>query len=135
MTITVAEARRVLAAQAFSRLVGAELEDFGPGFAELRVPIGPELRQQSGFVHGGVLAYAADNASAFAGGSVLGPAVVTGGLTIDYVRPALGDLLVARAIVVSAGARSAVCRCELTVHGPERALVAVAQGTVRLSST
>jgi acyl-coenzyme A thioesterase PaaI-like protein len=32
-----------------------------PGRAVLRVPIEPEHLQQSGYVHGGLLSYAADN--------------------------------------------------------------------------
>jgi len=43
------------------------------GIAELKVAIKPELKQQNGFVHGGVISYAADNALTYAGGSVLGP--------------------------------------------------------------
>ena len=33
--------RKVLASQPFSVLLGAELVDFAPGIAELRIPIGP----------------------------------------------------------------------------------------------
>ena len=54
--------RKVLASQPFSVLLGAELVVFSPGIAELKVPIKPELKQQNGFVHGGVISYAADNA-------------------------------------------------------------------------
>ncbi|MBT2492876.1 PaaI family thioesterase [Streptomyces sp. ISL-96] len=64
-------------------------------------------------MHGGVLAYAADNALTFAGGAALGPAVPTGGFSIQYVRPATGATLIARAVVVHGGHRQAVCRCDL----------------------
>src|SRR5215469_10597186 len=66
-------ARQVLAAQPFSALLGAEITQFGDGEAELRIAVSDKLRQQHGFVHGGVLSYAADNALTFAGGSALGP--------------------------------------------------------------
>ncbi len=69
--------RRVLDSQPFSVLLGAELLGFSPGSAELRIPIKAELKQQHGFVHGGVISYAADNALTYAGGSALGPGVVT----------------------------------------------------------
>ena len=124
-------ARLALAAQPFSRLVGARLAAFRAGEAVLDVPVRADLLQQNGFVHGGVLAYTADNAVTFAGGSVLGPSVLTGGLSITYLRPASGDLLRARATVAHAGRRQAVCRCDVfAVDGDQSTLCAVAQGTV-----
>jgi len=66
--------QQALADQPFSRLLGASLTALHSGYAEITVPITPELHQQHGFVQGGVLSYAADNALTFAGGSVLGPA-------------------------------------------------------------
>ncbi|MET9513534.1 PaaI family thioesterase [Streptomyces sp. NPDC002994] len=125
-------AQKVLDSQPFSRLLGARITAFGDGAAVLEVDIRDELRQQNGYLHGGVLAYAADNALTFAGGAALGPAVLTGGFSIQYVRPATGATLVARAVVVHGGRRQAVCRCDLHVRdeaGTET-LCAVAQGTV-----
>ncbi|MFF3955057.1 PaaI family thioesterase [Streptomyces sp. NPDC001890] len=125
-------ARKVLDSQPFSTLVGARITAFGDGAATLEVDIRPELQQQNGFLHGGVLAYAADNAITFAAGTTLGPAVLTGGFSIQYVRPATGSTLVADAEVVHTGRRQAVVRCELFAAGQdgERTLCAVAQGTV-----
>lgn len=123
--------KQVLASQPFSVLLGAELLAFSEGSAELKVPIKAELMQQHGFVHGGVISYAADNALTYAGGSVLGPGVVTSEFKINYVRPAMGDFIVARAAVVHAGKNQAVCRCDVYVsaEGGET-LCAAAQGTI-----
>lgn len=123
--------RTVLASQPFSVLLGAELVAFSPGIAELRIPIKPELKQQHGFVHGGVISYAADNALTYAGGSALGHGVVTSEFKINYVRPALGDVLIARATVVHSGKNQAVCRCDVFVssQGTET-MCATAQGTI-----
>lgn len=125
-------AQKVLDRQPFSRLLGARITAFGGGAAVLEVDIREELRQQNGFLHGGVLAYAADNAITFAGGAALGPAVLTSGFSIQYVRPATGATLIARAVVVHGGRRQAVCRCDLYVADETGAetLCAVAQGTV-----
>lgn len=122
----------VLAAQPFSVLLGTELLVFADGRAELRIPVRDDLMQQHGFVHGGVLSSAADNALTFAGGSALGPRVITSEFKINYLRPALGKVIVARASVVYAGKSQAVCRCELYFIGDEaeEVLCAVAQGTV-----
>lgn len=97
-------AQKVLDSQPFSALVGARITAFGDGAATLEIDSREELRQQNGFLHGGVLAYAADNALTFAAGTTLGPAVLTGGFSIQYLRPATGVSLVARAEVVHTGA-------------------------------
>ncbi|MFF8606058.1 PaaI family thioesterase [Streptomyces sp. NPDC015346] len=130
--LDLALARKVLDAQPFSRLLGARITAFGEGGATLEIPLREELRQQNGFVHGGVLSYAADNALTFAAGTALGGAVLTAGFSIQYVRPALGVTLLARAEVVHAGRRQAVVRCDLLTVDAEGAetLCAVAQGTV-----
>ncbi len=123
--------RQILASQPFSVLVGAELLDFTEGRAELKIVIRAELKQQHGFVHGGVVSYAADNALTYAGGSVLGPGVVTSEFKINYVRPAVGEVILARATVIHAGRSQAVCRCDVYVSkdGAET-LCATAQGTI-----
>ena len=123
--------RDVLARQAFSVLIGAELAVLAPGHCELQVPITDRVKQQNGFVHGGVVSYAADNALTYAGGSALGAAVVTSEFKINYVRPAVGERLIARAHVEHAGRTQAVCRCEVFVldRGVEK-LCALAQGTI-----
>jgi uncharacterized protein (TIGR00369 family) len=131
-----ATGKQILEAQPFSVLLGAELVDFREGRAELRLPVADRLKQQQGFVHGGVLCYLADNTLTYAGGSVLGTAVVTSELKINYLRPAVGDCLVARAEVVYSGRNQAVCRCDVFVlaDGAE-SLCATAQGVVaRLGS-
>ncbi|MFD6437211.1 PaaI family thioesterase [Streptomyces venezuelae] len=134
--LDLAMARKVLEAQPFSRLVGARITRFGEGAATLEIDVRDELRQQNGFLHGGVLAYAADNSITFAAGTTLGPAVLTSGFSIQYVRPASGAVLIAHAVVVHSGRRQATVRCELIAVGEEgtETLCAIAQGTV-LSST
>lgn len=124
--------RRVLAAQPFSVLLGAELVAFEPGRAELKLPVRPEHLQQHGFVHGGAVSYLADNALTYAGGSVdPGRGVVTSEYKINYLRPAVGDALIARASILYAGKNQIVCRCDVfAVSGTEEKLCATAQGTI-----
>jgi uncharacterized protein (TIGR00369 family) len=124
--------RQVLDSQAFSRLLGTELTAFSEEGVELRLPFKPELLQQNGFAHGGVLSYLADNALTFAGGTRLGAAVLTAEYKINYLRPAVGKQLVARASVIYAGKTTATCRCDVfsvDVEGMEK-LCATAQGTI-----
>lgn len=121
--------------QAFSRLIGAELTVFESGRAEIAVDVRDEIKQQNGFVHGGVLAYLADNTLTYAGGSVLGTDVVTSEFKINYAKPAIGERLIARASVVHSGKRQAVCRCDIFVLADgKESLCAAAQGTIVTSS-
>src|SRR6476661_2270494 len=123
--------KQALASQPFSTLVGAVLTKFDQEGTELRVPIQDKLKQQHGFVHGGVISYAADNALTYAGGSVMGGGVVTSEFKINFVLPAMGDFIVARATVVHAGKNQAVCRCDVYVSsGGKESLCAMAQGTI-----
>lgn len=133
--LDLASARKVLAAQPFSTLLGTRLAAFGKGTATLELDIRDELLQQYGYVHGGVLGYAADNASAFAAGTVAGARLTTSGLTLDFLRPAKGELLRAHAEVVRAGRTRVVCRCDLiTVDSQGReTLCAVSQGTIAVT--
>lgn len=126
-----ARGRAVLVSQSFSTLIGAHLHALAPGQCELHVPITPSLLQQHGFAHGGVVSYAADNALTYAGGTAMRVPVITSEFKINYVRPAVGELLIARAHAVHHGRTQAVCRCDVfAVEGGVEKLCAVAQGTI-----
>ena len=122
--------KQVLMAQPFSQLLQAELSEFKPGTAELRLVIGDEMKQQHGFVHGGVISYLADNALTFAGGSLFGDAL-TMEFKINYVAPAKGELLIARADALNKGGKTVICRCDIwVIEAGEEKLCAIAQGTI-----
>ncbi|GGD84522.1 MULTISPECIES: PaaI family thioesterase [Caballeronia] len=124
-------ARGALNAQPFSALLGTKLMQVDSASLTLCLPIRDELRQQHGFVHGGVVSYLVDNALTFAGALRLGPKVVTGEYKINHLRPAVTGTLMARARVVHAGMTQATCQCDVFVtDGNTERLVAVAQGTV-----
>lgn len=129
-TLTLTDAQAALAAQPFSALLGTRLTEFGSGRAVLELDHADHLRQQHGFVHGGVLAYLADNAVTFAAGTVLGPAVLTAGVSVSYLAPAQSGLR-ATAEVVSVSDRTAECRCEIVSGG---VVCATATGSVRRTS-
>ena len=123
--------RKVLDEQSFSQLIGAQLDALAPGKVTLRVPLRADLLQQNGFAHGGLISYCADNALTFAGGTSLQKPVLTSEFKINYVRPAQGDALVARAEATYTGKSQAVCRCDVfVVKDGEEKLCAVAQGTI-----
>ncbi len=123
--------REVLAQQPFSVLLGAELVALAPGRCELALPITAQLKQQMGFAHGGVVSYLADNALTYAGGSALQVPAVTSEYKINYVRPAVGERLVARARAAHVSKTQAVCQCEVyAISAGEEKLCAIAQGTI-----
>lgn len=128
--ISLDQGQRVLALQPFSVLLGATLTELSAGQAEITVPIRRELLQQHGFVHGGVISYIADNALTYAGGTMYGDAL-TAEYKVNYVRPAQGETLIARAQVIHAGKRQAVCRCDVyVVRDGSETMCATAVGTI-----
>ena len=130
MTTPLELGRAVLAQQPFSVLLGTELTVLESGRVELQLALKPEHLQQFGYAHGGLVSYLADNALTFAGATALGPQVVTLEMKINYLRPAMGDRLIARAEVLSSGKRQAVCQCRISALADEEKLCAAAQGTI-----
>ena len=127
------EARKILAAQPFSNVLGAEVVRVNEEFAEFRIPIREELKQHYGSVHGGAVAAAADIALTFAGACKFKAPVLTSGFTINFLEPARGDVLIARGRVTHHGRSQAVCQCDVfTGEGPDQKRCATALGTVVL---
>lgn len=123
--------QQILQTQPFSILLGAELTGLEHGRCELSLPITAQLLQQHGFAHGGVVSYLADNALTYAGGTALGSNALTLEFKINYVRPAVGEMLIARAHAEATGKAQSVCRCNVyAVKDGEEKLCAVAQGTI-----
>ncbi|QIL91786.1 hotdog fold thioesterase [Microbulbifer sp. SH-1] len=122
--------KEILSQQSFSLLLGAKLEAFETGSAELSLEIRDDLKQNNGFAHGGVVSYLADNCITFAGASVLGKCV-TSEYKVNYVRPAIGDKLIARSTVLYSGKRQSTCECKVYAQADgEEKLVAVSLGTI-----
>jgi uncharacterized protein (TIGR00369 family) len=94
----------------------------------------PELLQQPGFFHGGVVAFLIDNASTSAARTVIDRDLQTC-LTAEYklkiVSPASGDRLACTATVVKSGRRLTVVEAKVHSHsGGDAKLVAVALATI-----
>ncbi|WP_040665281.1 PaaI family thioesterase [Nitratireductor aquibiodomus] len=124
-------AKQLFDAQPFSRFLGAELTRADADGVTLSLPIVDHHKQQHGYVHGGVISYLADNALTFAGGLALEGDAVTSEFKLNYLKPAKGSRLEARAEAKGVGRRQAVCRCEIyAIEGAEATLCALAQGTI-----
>jgi uncharacterized protein (TIGR00369 family) len=126
------QARRVLSTQRFGRWLGAELLARTRTSADMRLVVRPWFRQADDLIDDGLIAYLADNALAFAATGALGLNVATSEFTLRYLRPAKGDVVWARARLLNAGWRHAVCHCDVIVSHPEQGsvLCATAHGTL-----
>ena len=129
-------ARQIFDSQPFTRHLGASLGSVGPDSAEIALAVTDELTQQHGFAHGGVISYLADNAMAFAGGLALSGDALMAEFKINFVRPAVGGRLIARARTTAVSKRQAVCQAKVYAVADDGAetLCAVAQGTVVAAS-
>jgi uncharacterized protein (TIGR00369 family) len=112
----------------FHRFLGIEARKTGEGTAEVRLPFREELRRQEGLdmFHGGVISALADIAGDFAVATVIGGAVPTIDLRLDYLRPAQPGTLIARAKALKVGRTVAVADVE--IYDQSERLVAVARG-------
>jgi uncharacterized protein (TIGR00369 family) len=86
-------------------LIGAVLTAVKPGLCEVEMLRKPDVTQQHGFVHGGIVGMIADSAAGYAAYSLF-PADATV-LTVEYkmnlMAPADGDRMLARAQVTRHG--------------------------------
>ncbi|WP_261664210.1 PaaI family thioesterase [Deinococcus sp. Marseille-Q6407] len=137
-------ANGIIAQQSFSTLIGARFTAIGDGIATLEVPLRDDLRQHHGFAHGGLMGSMADITLTFVGALHLGPQVLTSEFKINFIRPAVGEKLVARGQLVGGTSRQAVTRCDIYAvrsgedgqlgedRQPSEKLVATALGTIAL---
>jgi uncharacterized protein (TIGR00369 family) len=126
--------RSTLESQGFTRLIGAEVVSVERNVVTMAVDRRPELLQQNGLFHGGVVAYLIDNATTAAAGTLIDRAkraVITAEYKINLVAPSTGDRLTCRAEVIKPGRTLTVVEAKVfcRIEGAEK-LVAVALATI-----
>ena len=114
-------------------LIGARLMVVEPGFTEIHLPLKPEITQQHGYIHGGVVGMIADSAAGYAANTLT--AADASVLTVEYklnlVAPADGQHLVARGEVIKPGRTLIITRAEVFAIRDERStLCAIMQQTI-----
>lgn len=132
------EVRASFARQGSMRLIGARMVELGYGACAIELPFSAALGQQEGFFHGGIIGAVADSAGGYAAMSMLpaGVEVVTLEYKINFLRPAIGSRLLARGIVLRAGRRVVVTRCDVVAgDGDGLKLCAALQQSVARSTT
>ncbi|WP_068809345.1 PaaI family thioesterase [Thauera phenolivorans] len=129
----VARVRHSFGLQQAMALIGAELAVVEPGFTEIHLPLKPEITQQHGFIHGGVVGMIADSAAGYAANTLT--AADTSVLTVEYkmnlIAPADGERLVARGEVIKPGRTLIITKAEVFAVRNERwTLCALMQQTI-----
>lgn len=120
--------------QPFMATLGAHITALEPGAVEIRVAYREEIGQNHGFFHGGVIGAIADVAGGFAGFSLMpaGGSVLTAEYKINIVAPGLGEELIGRGQVLSAGRTLIFTEARLfVVHEGRETLCAAALQTLR----
>jgi uncharacterized domain 1 len=125
---------RYVAAQRYLSLLGVELATVDAGIAEYRLPYRPEIGQQNGFFHGGVVGGIAEAVMGAAAATLVGADanVVGAEYKLNFMAPGLGAALLARGEVMRPGRRLIVCRADVFAVAADgsRSLTAIAQGAM-----
>lgn len=126
--------RRSFARQAAMQTLGAELTLVTPGIVEIEMPFAPELTQQHGFLHAGVISTALDSACGYAAFSLM-PAdagVLTIEFKVNLLAPGKGERFLFRGSVTKPGRTIVVADGQAYAFGTdgEAKLIATMTGTM-----
>jgi uncharacterized protein (TIGR00369 family) len=127
------EIRASFAKQTIMDLIGGELTRIEPGVIEITLPYRPDLTQQHGYVHAGVVTTIADSACGYAAYTLMPPDsdVLAVEFKVNLLRPAKGEIFVARAEVIKPGRTLTVVRADVVAtDGDTQNLVATMLGTM-----
>jgi len=120
-------------AQGLMTTLGAKLTRIEDGEVSIALAPRPEISQQHGYIHAGALTSILDTACGYAALTVapVDADVLTVEFKANFLRPALGDAVVAVGKVVKAGKTITVCSGELFASREGREeLIAIMQATI-----
>ncbi len=119
--------------QAFMSTLGADLAAVVEGGVEIRLPFSPNLTQQNGYLHAGVITAVLDSACGYAALSVAPEdrEVLTVEFKVNLLAPAAGEVFAARAQVKKAGRTLTVCAADaFAISDGREKLVATMLATI-----
>ena len=125
--------RESFARQGAMRLMGAQVAEVAPGYCAITLIPRPELSQQHGYVHAGIVSAIVDSAGGYAGFTLFPEesSVLTVEFKLNLLAPAGGERLVAEGFVVKPGRTLAITRGEVHAERDgKRTLVALMQQTL-----
>ena len=114
-------------------LIGATMPVIEAGYTEILLPYRPEITQQHGYIHGGVVGMIADSAAGYSAATLT--SADTGVLTVEYklnlLAPAEGDRLIAEGSVVRYGRTLIVTKAEVfAIKDGKKTMCALMQQTI-----
>ena len=109
-------------AQPYAKMMGFRAEEAGEGYAVISCEKRPELLQQTGIVHGGVVAALCEAAAGYAALTVLpeGQTPVGVEYKINFLRPVTADKVLAKATVVKPGRNLFVVEVDACNEGSDQ---------------
>jgi len=125
--------RESFARQSVMATIGARLTRVAPGELSIELAFRQGLTQQDGFVHAGIVATILDSACGYAAMTLVpaGARVLTVEFKANFLAPARGERVVARASVVRSGRTLTVSRADaFAVAAEKETLVATMLGTI-----
>ena len=114
--------RESFARQGAMALIGAELEKVEPGHVQIGLAFRPELSQQHGFFHAGILSTIADSAGGYAGFTLFpsGAGVLTVEFKLNLMAAADGERARAVGHVIRSGRTLTICQLDVFIEKDER---------------
>ena len=115
--------------QPFMQLVGGRIVSITPGHCEIHLPHKPELTQQHGYFHAGIIGTMADNSGGYAALTLTPPGkeVLTVEYKLNLLLPGNGRGLISRGRVIKAGRTLIVCQSDVfNVNENQETLAATA---------
>lgn len=107
--------RDSFARQGIMAHIGAQMSELSPGRCTIQLTHRPEVTQQHGYFHGGVIGMIADSAGGYAGFTLM--AADASVLTVEYklnlLAPGDGEALVAEGHVIKAGRNLVIARADV----------------------
>jgi uncharacterized protein (TIGR00369 family) len=121
------------AAQGAMALLGARLTHVSRGEVRIELGFRPEVAQQHGYFHGGVIATMLDVACGYAAVSCMDPEhdALTAEFKLNFLAPARDGALIARGRAIKPGRTLTVCTGEAYVGSRLVALMQASMATVR----
>lgn len=114
--------------------VGIQLQEIGSGWCETELALFPRHFQQYAFVHAGVQATMADHTAGAAAATLISEneQVLTVEFKINLLRPAQGERLRCKAVVLKPGRTLTVAESEVYAVKPAQSIL-VSKATVTLA--
>lgn len=128
-----ARVRESFARQRVMQTLGVRLVHVAPAEVDLAMPFQPELTQQNGFLHAGIVTTVMDSACGYAAFTLMpkGSDVLAVEFKVNLLAPARGEELIARGRVLRQGRTlSVVCGEALARLSDDEKHVAQMQGTM-----